>query len=351
MKKKTILFRVLAIFLSLSCSFFLSEIILRLINWDPVKIHSGYLQFGYSTGIPLWDEDGILEEGNPVRIRLFKSDKSLFWKPIPNTQFTNSYGFRGKKEYSIIKSKNTLRILILGDSSSFLGKKLYSDFLEELLITNHPETKFEVINASVPGYTTFQGNLLLKQLLSYNPDYVCIYFGWNDHWIVPSGFTDQFQFSLGRDSYCFNLIRLMIFKIGGKKYYRVPINDFRKNIISMVSKILKTNKVPILITAPSGFEENAMPLWSFKFFKTFYKMDVEQIKDIPKLHEKYASMLREISKNENIILVDAINKFKNTNKPLSQYFRNDLIHLTEKGHKLIATEIYNEITKNNKLFN
>ena len=55
----------------------------------------GVLRFGYETGIPVFDSDGIEREGEPYRdVPLFEADPVLFWKPIANTPFTGTAGLR-----------------------------------------------------------------------------------------------------------------------------------------------------------------------------------------------------------------------------------------------------------------
>ena len=49
----------------------------------------GVLRFGYDSGIPLYDSDGIEREGEPFRdFPIFESDAEIFWKPIAETPFT-----------------------------------------------------------------------------------------------------------------------------------------------------------------------------------------------------------------------------------------------------------------------
>ena len=50
---------------------------------------------------------------------------------VPYT--TNSYGHRGSRDYSVEKPKNTIRILVLGDSVAFGTKVLDSEAFPVLL--------------------------------------------------------------------------------------------------------------------------------------------------------------------------------------------------------------------------
>lgn len=329
--------------LSVLIAFALSEIILRAIKWQPIRKSDGYMQFGYRTGIPLYDEDGLLKEGEPVRVRLFQYDRELFWKPIPDTGFTNGAGFRGREEISPVKGPGTIRIGILGDSCSFLGEVTYPEVLQELLSEKFPSKKFEVINASVPGYTSYQGKKRLEDILPFHPDYVCVYFGWNDHWVIPSGFTDDFHSSLSRGSRVVNLLKLSwhrLSKAGGR---RVPQDDFCDNLREIIEALGKRGVTPVLITAPTGFRAGNMPEWAYSFFSTFYRMDADDIGNIPGMHEEYAGAVREIGKKEDVILVDALDIFKKKADAPAYYFRTDMIHLRDAGHKLLAAEIAREL--------
>ena len=94
MKTKKALLALISAVVGLLLAATLLQIYLMVSGWRPVS-GDGYLQFGYRTGIPVYDEDGLLKEGQPVRVRLFEPDPDLFWKPIPGTGYTNAAGFRG----------------------------------------------------------------------------------------------------------------------------------------------------------------------------------------------------------------------------------------------------------------
>jgi hypothetical protein len=99
-------------------------------------------------------------------------DVKVFNQKILNT---NSKGFRGKRDFPYIKNKETLRILILGDSFTFGDEvsddETYSYYLQEML----PHT--EVINMGVHGYGHDQMLILLKEEgVKYHPDIVILGF-------------------------------------------------------------------------------------------------------------------------------------------------------------------------------
>ncbi len=339
--KNKILLNILTVVLSILTGLVVCEVVLVAMDWSPQKTTSEYMQFGYSTGVPVWDEDGLLEEARPVKVKLFQYDDELFWKTIPGTDFTNKNGFRGTNDVAVANRDGAVRIMILGDSCSFLGRKLYADFLYEQLTEINPGTKFEIINASVPGYTSFQGKHALNELMQYKPHYVCIYFGWNDHWILPSGYSDQFHYDLLHSFKLVQLAKIMMARITNMRDYRVPLADYRNNLETMVTELKESGAVPVMIAAPAGYSTKGMPRWAFEFYQQYYRMTAEEIRQIPQTHKAYAEVASAVAKEHGAILVDAQSRFKQQSS--SMFFRNDLIHLTVKGHQVMADEIYGQM--------
>ncbi len=96
----------------------------------------------------------------------------------------NAFGFRGR-EFQVPKSAGTYRIFCIGGSTTF-GHAVSDDgtwpaVLEERLAKKHPERKFEVVNAGVPGYTSFE-NLIdwETRIAEMEPDAIVIYQGINE---------------------------------------------------------------------------------------------------------------------------------------------------------------------------
>lgn len=112
-------------------------------------------------------------------------DPSKGWIPKPSLKDvkvfnnkilnTNSKGLRGKKDFPHSKNKETLRILILGDSFTFGDEvsddETYAYYLQQML----PDT--EVINMGIHGYGHDQMLILLKEEgVKYQPDIVILGF-------------------------------------------------------------------------------------------------------------------------------------------------------------------------------
>ncbi len=139
---------------------------------------------------------------NPV----FMGDPDLFWKlkPLANsdlnpesrlTQLINPDGFRDDIT-PVEKKPGELRVVALGDSCTFgdgvANWESYSNVLEKLIRLAFPDREVNVLNAGVPGYTTYQIDRYLRtRLLKYKPDVVTAYVGFNDNIPAVRGVSDK----------------------------------------------------------------------------------------------------------------------------------------------------------------
>ena len=128
------------------------------------------------TGAPIWVCDPILQ---------FKLDPEL---EVLGQKLSRD-GFR-TRELSA-KRPGVYRILALGDSCTFgqlqRGDRYgyvshpYPIALERLLAERVGPGRFEVFNAGIPGYNSYQGLMLLRgKLRGLDPDLITVRYGWND---------------------------------------------------------------------------------------------------------------------------------------------------------------------------
>jgi lysophospholipase L1-like esterase len=311
-----------------------AEAALQILQFHPSQVNGGYLQFGYPAGIPAMDEDGVRAEGQPARIRLFEPDPHLLWRPIANTDFTNSMGLRGRVEYAPQKPEGALRIVFLGDSCTFLGDPVYPEIVQRQLSTRLGK-RVEALNASSPGYSSFQGRQLLEKVAAWQPDAVVVYFGWNDHWRAQGGLTDELQYALGHGPKTLALLRA-VWARTGPPITRVPLERYAENLEAIRAAVADWGAKPIFVTAPSAFRSGAMPNWAYGFFQQFYGMEREAVDRIPGLHEEYAAVVRQVASRPPARLVDAATAFADSTIPSTQLFRTDSIHLRQAGHEKMA---------------
>ena len=115
---------------------------------------------------------------------LTERDQPLRWRFSPSDA-RNSLGLRNREVNP--KGDRIYRILFLGDSLIWSGEtisgKLFTEVLEHRLNSNYSKNtnSYEVINAGIPGYTTYQELEFLKIYgLDMEPDLVILGFVFND---------------------------------------------------------------------------------------------------------------------------------------------------------------------------
>ncbi len=318
----------------------------------------GVLRFGYDTGIPVFDSDGIEREGEPYRdVPLFEADPILFWKPIANTPFTGTAGLRLPTPSVKQKDADVYRIAVIGDSCSFLGVNLYPNRFAKL-VREETGLKVEVVNASCPGYTSFQGMRRLADVWPWQPDAIIVYFGWNDHWKSLNGQTDrdvmqrqllsdQARSWLGKSRlfWCLYSLRTKLAPpvSVSRAPARVPPEHYRENLQNILREAEQRGSKTIFITAPSAFLDRQMPPWAFSFFGQIYKMSPQDVMNIPRMHARYNDVVRDVAQSSSsAALLDMARKWSATSE-VEKYpdrFRSDRIHLTDAGHQEIAEQLY-----------
>jgi lysophospholipase L1-like esterase len=139
---------------------------------------------------------GVLFEGDALLGWRLQADRTNIYWDYTLIERTNKQHLRGSQDFGR-KTKDTIRILCLGDSVTF-GYRVpvcfpenvkaynpqdlpYPGLLEKMLREKYPSRKIEVLTFAVPGYTTYQGYHWLKRdIQQYAPDLITICFGWND---------------------------------------------------------------------------------------------------------------------------------------------------------------------------
>lgn len=315
----------------------------------------GTLRFGYDTGIPLFDSDGIEQEGVVYQdMPLFERHSELLWQPVAGSPFTGPRGLRKPEPEWVSDNDEAFTVLIVGDSCSFLGKAPYPARLTELLQAQSKQRTIRIYNASCPGYSSAQGVLRLHQFQDLRPDLVIVYFGWNDHWRSLNGCTDRELFErnqlIARTQSILSNFHFywMIYSLAASHStqpakppvtanaeapVRVPLSDYSDNLKAIVEQAASWNGRALFLTAPTNFERDKMPEWATNFFGQFYQMSPEQVAAIPTLHHQYNQRVREVAQSSTHASVCDLESTLNGN---ATCFRTDCIHLTEEGHRQVA---------------
>jgi len=96
----------------------------------------------------------------------------------------NEYGFRGPEITK--ENQEIFRIFVVGGSTVFGAgitpdETTISGYLQNFFEMNHPELELEIINGGIGSATSETELALVKNtILSFKPDLIIIYSGWND---------------------------------------------------------------------------------------------------------------------------------------------------------------------------
>jgi len=133
-----------------------------------------------------WDKkEGVpgLVLGHPTRVEVFAPGYEGYYAGVPLK--INNLGFRDDRDYDMKKSKDTYRIIVIGDSVTFgqgcIYEGTYPYILEQLLEEMRPGIDWQVWNLGVPGYSPSLELATLEELGPlYDPDLVVVGFFRND---------------------------------------------------------------------------------------------------------------------------------------------------------------------------
>ena len=255
----------------------------------------------------------------------FLPDAKLFWRVRPdlNPEFEREAKIQNP-ERPVPPHGNKKRVLILGDSCSRIsGDGLpYSAILEQDL---GPD-QWEVLNASVPGYTSYQGLQWLKsQLLAAHPDVVVVYFGWNEHWRTTGETDRQYARSL---AVTYPRIGTLVKGKHRTPPFRVSIPEYRDNLNEIVGLVGRRGGRTILVAGPYHFA----PGVEAQYVKDKYLVSGD---DVSSIHRAYLDVVRGFKGQDGVAVVEADQVFGQ----LGDYtllMRQDGIHFTEAGHRAMA---------------
>lgn len=219
----------------------------------------------------------------------------------------NSLGFR-ERNFSAIPSKNTYRIIVIGDSQTFgvgvkEGERL-TEFLEKLLENEYSEINFEVLNCGVPGFSLW--NYLpmlnfLSQVIQF--DQIILAFSANDIDIR--------------------------YPINAEPFFKRVTHSRQRLIINpLLLTNLKTNKVPLgpikKETYSSQIPSLALTRWIEKRLKSSYIADKLIFTESPKMPQFITNfnLFRKVTDNLGLPPPIAIYLIRGFLEPEKNNFRN-----------------------------
>ena len=194
-------------------------------------------------------------------------DPVLFWRPESGIPPYSSQGFKTTIEMEVPKPANVFRIMAYGDSNTEGGRE--GDWVLELYkllqLRNSPELTYEVINAGVAGYSSYQGvQRFFEEWEEYQPDLILVSFGWND---LPEALDQSDKAYKPNSALMVQVLRILTryrtFQViqhyllsdgmaarKEKSQARVPLEDYLENMQSF-GKVGKENDIEIVfLTRP-----------------------------------------------------------------------------------------------------
>jgi lysophospholipase L1-like esterase len=162
--KRGILTNLALVIFSTALAFFITELALRLMGWDPMYVSPERAHF--------WKYDSQLGWANQP------GQEGVFQTPqFRTTVHVNQKGLRDSN-HTYDRANNTGRILVLGDSFAWGYGVEEAQRFSQVLQTS---MGVEVINAGVSGYSTDQELLWYRsEGVKYNPDLLILVFTGND---------------------------------------------------------------------------------------------------------------------------------------------------------------------------
>lgn len=274
----------------------------------------------------------------------FQYDPRLLWKLQPGKNLDGlTVDERGLLSWnsSSAKTPRTVRpltVLCLGDSVTAVTYKTYPEIAERLATAGANSRPLQVWNAAVPGYSTAQALRQLQDLKDLQPDVVVFCFGWSDQ--LPAlnlpdsdlgaanAVTGKIH-TLLKDVRLYQLIGSPLVtsiqtglpkseETDASNGARVPLPQFRQNLLQLIATARSWSATPILATQPENLPDSA-------------SADSPTSKA---LHIQYNQMIRQVATEEKTPLLDLEEEF--VRRPREFMLQPDGIHLTGRGHNHVS---------------
>lgn len=226
MKKKSFIYKLIVAFIAIFVALGGIELGIRL--FLPSQRH-----------LPMYHMD---ESGNHLLMPHLKLKYNQ--KEFSHDVITNSSGFRNKKELV-----NENLILFIGDSFTFgsgVDEEQHYSYIFDKLI-NWDEKKINVYNAGVPGYSTINQHIYIRDLVNRGLDIKKIFLGidisdFNENLLFPIYDVQDGRLVFSTKEKKGPIIKTLNFLAGNSElvnfiYYRVVHSSFLKNYFADIFKL------------------------------------------------------------------------------------------------------------------
>jgi lysophospholipase L1-like esterase len=300
-----------------------------------------------------YDERGKTEQA------LFQPSSTRVWELVPGFSghrtdwgdrnwVTLTVNLQGRRdtEVPLAKPPGTYRIAVLGDSVAFGARVLVEDdfvsLLEARLNARSTGLHYQILNFGVPGYSTWQEHLMLKEkALAYNPDLIVLVFVMNDFYdnnvAGRAGYLDLTRIQgvakwLRENSAFYRFMREQILSAEAQATLSDPCAGADENFcwdttqqqLDQLAETTRQRQLPfVLVVVP-------------------FRTQTSAVKPDLTLEPRYQDVLAEYARTRNIPEIDLLQAFVDHNDvPLYV----DDYHPNETGHALIASELNAELDR------
>lgn len=315
--------------------------------WGLIILADGVLRIaGFKHDIlPIVVSDG--DDGAPDTALV--PDAQLLWRFQPGRVFrgrpVNSLGFLDRA-VEAVKTPGAVRVICMGDSCSAQGWPTYAGMLHTRLTNAPPDGRaWEAFNMAVHGYCAVQGQRLFRlHGAQLTPDFVFLYYGWNDHWLSRMPVSRELAiagnpmrarlFEIMRHKPLGQLLHKLgqdvaRWRLGGRLNLRVSEKEYRATLAGFVADIRAAGAVPVLITAPRAARLAQDLVRSGQARST---------EEAGSLHDRYVAITREVARETGAPLLDLAERF--AGNAGTGLFQRDGIHLTGAGLERTADELH-----------
>ena len=309
-------------------------------------------------------EQIIVYLGNEPGQSIFEPDPDCFWRLKPNVvlptdrgpswggRMSNSHGLRSR-EVSIDAARQRLRVLCFGDSSTFAFGVPFADAwpnqLQRLLDVEAPGA-VEVLNAGIPGQTTYQGRQRLqRELHKWSPQLAVITFGNNDGWrwdgmsdadharrfdsVRSLSFLNHSQAwrwlsSRSQQSAQTRATQSQLdwarqatwnyFDPNARWTPRVAVDDFATNLHAMIDACRQQDCRPVLVVWPDRRQLQGEPTW----------------------RPPYQAAMRQVAHDAGVPCLDLVPLFEQGGQwAVDRFLPNDVVHLDRAGNEIVSDAV------------
>jgi lysophospholipase L1-like esterase len=310
----------------------------------------------------IWECDPILG----YRLRPVVSGVTINSRGLRGPEFDPSASFR----MIALGDSCTFGMLTLGPTSSLYVEQPYPERVAALMANLSPSS-VSVLNAGVPGYTSYQGDLLFRtHLRRLQPDLVSIKFGWNDLLVSgqPLPSTREAATSLGRmrddlllRSALYPFARRLSLAVAAEAapgpYVaprswtpNIPPDDFADNLRRMVGRVRARHAEAWLLTSADPFmtddfrgREDAYAVSAAPQLKIIKLGGIQSFRELSELRARYNGIIRDVGAETGAPVIDMEAVYREHSAE-HLFTEMDAMHATDAGHALEAQAIVARLT-------